>query len=129
MTQEDYLTRISKDPEFCNTPLEILTAAFQPTARGGPRHFVTGNIRILNTARSLLSEDIREEITNSDWLAAHLAENSRTQMVGNDWLVWIGYQHGIGKTLPSMNSCEEEVLIVGSQILYHCPICNTEALI
>jgi hypothetical protein len=103
--------------------------AFQPTARGGPRHFVTGNIRIVNTAKHLLSQDFREEVRNGGWMAAHLAEHSRLCMVDHDWLVWIAYQHGIKSISPSENTRDDEAFLVENQVCYHCPNCDVDLLI
>jgi len=47
----------------------LLDMAFQPAARGGPRHFTAGNIRLVTKARALLkSEKEQEEFTgNEEW--------------------------------------------------------------
>ena len=124
LDQSTYFLRVAEDPQFQDVPKSILRVAFQPTARGGPKHFVTGNIRIVNMARSLLNHDYRKEIQSSYWMAAHLAEEERADVTDHDWNVWLGAQFGIQDT----ENRAREKLVMEDQQLYSCPSCNIKFL-
>lgn len=125
--QDLYLSNLLKDNNQ-DIPQWVLRVAFQPTARGGPLHFCTGNIRVVHTARGLLTEESREVIASSAWMAAHLAEAGRDIMIDEDWRVWLAFEHGMEDTENSALSREEELVVKG-QFLYPCPSCDVRHLI
>lgn len=120
--QLEYAMKLAARPEFQDVPILIIKAAFQPTARGGTRHFVAGNIRIVSEARTLLEHDFREEKKGSNWMVAHLLEGEKTVVTDDDWGCWLESNFG-------MNSLTEEILIVDGQSLYACPLCKNNFLI
>jgi len=109
--------------ENSDIPDTILTVAFQPTARGGPCHFVTGNIRVIKQARSLLSKDTRQVISQSPWMAAHLIEQTHSHVQDNDWIAYLESELSIKEDIT------EEQLVVDGQSCYPCPVCKSVFLI
>jgi len=120
--QSAYLVNLVEQPEYRDIPKTILRAAFQPTARGGPNHFATGNIRIVHKARSLLINEKRVEVEKSNWMAAHLAEHNRSDVNDADWCGWLEYKFGIAEA-------SEEQLVVEGQWYHSCPNCRSISLV
>jgi hypothetical protein len=126
--QEDWYISCSLEDYNEDIPQWVLKVAFQPTARGGPFHFCTGNIRLVHTARGLLAAETREAIACSPWMAAHMAEAGRDFVIDEDWKAWLIFEHGMEDTKDSALSREEELVVKG-QFLYPCPSCNVKYLI
>jgi hypothetical protein len=95
-----------------------LAVVFQPTARGGPIHFTTGNIHIISQARLLLSADEREAVEQSFWMVGCLLEESRVTVEDEDWIAWLKFKLGMDKEL-----------VVEGQLYYTCPECDDELLV
>jgi hypothetical protein len=124
LSQDAYIKdTISAKEEFRGVPDAILAVAFQPTARGGSVHFTTGNIRIVNKARSLVSIQERQEAEVSDWMVSRLNSESRSDVLGHDWIDWLKFTFGMDK------EGAYEPLVVGDQEYHSCPSCNTLFLI
>ncbi|KAF8803047.1 hypothetical protein BYT27DRAFT_7110517, partial [Phlegmacium glaucopus] len=92
-------------------PQILLDAAFQPTARGGMRHFIAGNIRIVTKARELVeNEDEREGF------AEGMAWSN------DEWASSLESYFGILE--ENRENFQEEQLVVSGQDIYHCAGCN-----
>jgi hypothetical protein len=123
VSQENYIKNMAGNQDFQDTPLAILAVAFQPTARGGPAHFPTGNIRIVSEARDLLHEEQQKAVKDSAWMVEHLAKKSRLDVEDDDWVAWLKGEIGL-----DVEDVEEE-LVVEEQLYYTCPNCNDELLV
>jgi hypothetical protein len=123
ISQNSYMDRVAEREEYGQTPKTILIVAFQPTARGGLTHFTAGNIRMVSQARSLLSSEERHVVEQSGWMMAHLIEESRENILDDDWIKWLESEFGIDKK----DVCEK--LLVEDQLYYTCPTCNSSLLI
>jgi hypothetical protein len=124
ITQDQYLEKLFTSDKFLNTPRLICQVALQPTARGGLTHFTAGNIRIVYKARKLLfSPEERDLVRKSEWMAAHLIEESRSDMLDTDWEMWLKAEFGMDK--PG----SYEPLVVTDQLYYTCPECRSDSLI
>jgi hypothetical protein len=105
--------------EFPDIPKSILEVAYQPTARGGGLHYVSGNIRLVNMGRELLRKEKRDVIlrTPDPWMA----ENIETHQENEDALWWeyLKYDNNIDE-----EKNDTEQLVVKEQVLYTCPSCD-----
>jgi len=104
--------------KFSDIPRSILEVSYQPTARGGSLHYISGNIRLVNEARQLLDKQKREDIIAKPdpWLAAKIEthlENEATL-----WLEYLIYESNIDEEKDA------EKLVITDQVLYTCPNCG-----
>jgi hypothetical protein len=106
--------------EFPDIPRSILEVAHQPTARGGNLHFVSGNIRLVNMGRELLSKEIREDILDMQdpWMEMNIAENKEDE--DTLWREYLKYENNIDEKKE-----DTEQLVVKDQVLYACPGCDS----
>ena len=106
--------------EFPNIPRSILEVAHQPTGRGGCLHYISGNIRLVNFGRQLLSKEKRDDIlaTPDPWMEV----NIETHQENEDTLWWEyqKYENNIDETKK-----DTEQLVVKDQVLYTCPRCDS----
>ena len=116
-TQAEHLQGIIS--EFSDIPSSILEVSYQPTARGGSLHYVSGNIRLVNAARQLLDKQKREDIiANPDpWLAVHIDTHSGKEAAL--WWEYLMYENNINE-----EEKDAEKLVITDQILYSCPSCG-----
>lgn len=105
--------------EFSDIPKSILEVAFQPTARGGSLHYISGNIRLVNMGRQLLSKEKRDDIlaTPDPWMEV----NVETHQENEDALWWeyMKYENNIDE-----EKLDTEQLVVKDQVIYTCPSCD-----
>lgn len=104
--------------KFSDIPRSILEVSYQPTARGGDLHYISGNIRLVNAARQLLDKQKREDIIArpDPWLAANIEthlENEATL-----WWEYLIYENNIDEEKDA------EKLVTTDQVLYTCPNCG-----
>jgi hypothetical protein len=112
-------TRITQEQLFearvingCNGPFPtvLLQAALQPVARGGQRHFIAGNIRIISFARLLLEdENMRMKLAGND------------QLDGPSWTRLLEAEFGIES--EEQGDEWKEAIFTGNQSIYKCPNC------
>jgi hypothetical protein len=103
--------------EYANVPQSILEASFQPTARGGHRHYISGNIRIVNYARFLLREEKRREILlfPDPWMELNM--KTWREDVSMLWKKHMEYEF-------NFDDKAEEPMILKGQLLFACPNCG-----
>jgi hypothetical protein len=123
MTQDERSAEMSLHPKHKETPKFLLDVAFQPTARGEPRHFIAGNIRITNSARKLLDLESRKAVEESRWMAAHLVEAQRDTPIDDDWKAWFEFDQGLKDSIRS-DGRHREKLIETDQVYYSCTRCG-----
>ena len=104
-------------------PQTILKVAFQPTARGGKTHFVTGNIRLVPAARDLLNPHVRQEIGTDGWMIASQLDHDEGDAEYDEWQAWLEYKYNLDGQQRG-NIQEEQMLIEGQQ-MYACPKCES----
>lgn len=92
-------------------PEILLRTAFQPAARGGPRHFTAGNIRMVTKARELVESKEKRTIFSKG-----LAWSD------DEWARSLEDYFGILET--DRGNFEREQLVTGGQDFYSCPGCN-----
>lgn len=109
-----------------DTPKVIFEVAYQPTARGGLRHFAAGNLRIVKLAQDLLESKRRDEVVgHSDWFAAHMQEvgdDNEGNITEEDWRKFMEDEHGI-KEKDQGKDGREQLLVLGQNIT-SCPLCK-----
>jgi len=93
-------------------PRILQCAAFQPTARGGPRLFTAGNIRIVTKARELVESKEKRAIFSEELLAC--SDDEWTRSLENYFGI-LESDHG---------NFENEQLVASGQDIYLCPICK-----
>lgn len=124
--QEEYAKEIQGSTEHQDTPKVIFQVAYQPTARGGLRHFTAGNLRIVKFARDLLDAKRRNEVVgHGDWFAAHMQEigdDDEEHITEEDWRRFMEDEHGI-KEKDQGKDGREQLLVLGQSIT-SCPLCN-----
>lgn len=103
-------------------PKTILKVAFQPTARGGKTHFVTGNIRLVSAARDLLDAQVREAITADNWMVAFHLEHHEGDEEYDEWQAWLEWKYNIDER--QRGNIQEEQLLIEEQQMYTCPECQ-----
>jgi len=123
MTQDERSAEMSLHPVHKETPRFLLDVAFQPTARGEPRHFIAGNIRIVNGARKLLDLESRRAVEESGWLAARLVESQRDTPIDDDWKAWLEFDQGL-KDRKRSDGKHRERLLETDQVYYSCAQCG-----
>jgi hypothetical protein len=117
---------LQQELRYASVPETILQVAFQPTARGGPQHFIAGNIRLISAAKKLLDPVELEKAKNSSWMSAHELQVGSL----NDccvWQEWLEEKYHIdGDAREDLNS---EQLLVKDQRFYICPGCDVISLL
>lgn len=116
-TQGQHLEAIvSKFPDI---PKSILEVAYQPTARGGSLHYISGNIRLVNAARQLLDRQKREDIiTKPDpWMAVNIEKHQENE--ATLWWKYLIYENNLNEEKK-----DTEKLVNLDQVLYTCPNCG-----
>jgi len=116
--------QLADQPEHRDTPRILLDVAFQPTARGEPTHFVAGNIRIVDSARQLLDQQKREDVTKESWMVAHLLEMDGKHTTDDDWKAWLLFLHGLEEEPVKHRGGHRERLVVTGQAYYSCVRCH-----
>jgi hypothetical protein len=116
-TQADHLHGIFS--KFSDIPRSILEVSYQPTARGGSLHFISGNIRLVNAARQLLDKQKREDIIArpDPWFAANIETHMENE--SSLWWEYLIYENNINE-----EEKDAEKLFITDQRLYTCPICG-----
>lgn len=114
-------------PVASGIPEVILEVALQPTARGGPLHFATGNVRIVKFAHDLLKPEVRDAIiTNHNWFVAHSQEFSDGEndniITNEDWRSFMEDEHGMKEKERGDNRFEQ--LVIYGQAIFICPSCK-----
>jgi hypothetical protein len=106
--------------DFPDIPRSILEVAHQPTARGGNLHFISGNIRLVNMGRQLLSKEKRDDILDmpDPWMEMNIAENKEDE--DTLWREYLKYENNIDEKKE-----DTEQLVVKDQVLYACPGCDS----
>jgi len=109
-------TVISKFPDI---PRSILEVSYQPTARGGSLHYISGNIRLVNAARQLLDKKKREDIVAKPdpWLAVNIETHLKNEVTL--WWEYMVYENNINE-----EEKDAEKLVITDQVLYTCPNCG-----
>jgi hypothetical protein len=105
--------------ESSDIPKTILEVAYQPTARGGSLHYVSGNIRLVNMGRQLLSKEKRDDIlaTPDPWMEVNIAAHQEDEDAL--WWEYMKYENNIDEEKK-----DTEQLVVKDQVLYTCPTCD-----
>ena len=105
--------------EFPDIPESILEVAYQPTARGGSLHYISGNIRLVNMARLLLTKEKREDILAmpDPWMEENISTCKEKK--ASLWWEYLKYENNIDE-----EKGHTEQLVVKDQILYTCPSCD-----
>jgi hypothetical protein len=106
------------------TPRCIVETAYQPTARGGQIHYVTGNIRFVSMARNLLDEAYRAEMLTTMDAALLITIGVGWEVQETVWRSYMEVEHGIS---PEKKMTEQ--LLVQEQVLYACPQCGPSFLL
>jgi hypothetical protein len=103
----------------------IVDVAFQPTARGGPTHFASGNGRIVRLARELLND---ANLDSYPQYVGHLleAEGDPAFSRENAWAEIM--EDLIGLKKAHRGDFSHEQLICREQQMYGCPICENIVL-
>lgn len=114
--------------EACKEHARIITeVAFQPTARGGSTHFVTGNGRIVRQARELLDGEpdnhaiyiaVREEVNGEEEDPDFSREDAWADAM----------EEIIGLEKKHRGDPEHEQLIIRNQHMFVCPVCDDMVL-
>jgi len=112
------LQQVERHPSI---PETILKVAFQPTARGGKKHFVTGNIRFVSAARDLMDPNTRENLAAGFWMLAYQLEHDEAGEV-DEWWAWLEYKYHIDD--QNRGNIKEEQLLIKEQQMYTCPVCQ-----
>jgi hypothetical protein len=108
---------------YQSVPKNIVKVAFQPTARGGKTHFVTGNIRLVSAARDLLDAHVRQEIATDSWMVAFQLEHDHGgEDEYDEWLAWLEYKYHIDE--EQRGNIQEEQLLIEGQEMYNCSKCQ-----
>lgn len=94
--------------------------AYQPTARGGSLHYISGNIRLVNAARQLLDKQKRENImANPDpWMVVNIDNHQHNESIL--WWNYLIYENNINEEEEE----DAEKLVITGQVLYTCPSCG-----
>lgn len=113
-----------------NNTAVVIEVAFQPTARGGFRHFVSGNGRIVLQAREILNNANPQ---CASMYAAHKVESEKDPDFSEDtpWKekVWMDIMlENIGLKDDYSNRDDREQLIIRNQQMFTCPVCMDAVL-
>jgi len=107
----------NQQDEYQAVPVTVLKVAFQPTARGGAKHHVAGNIRLVFGAKELLDANVQETIPTCGWMIAHRLEDE----AGDEWQAWLEHKYHIDGN--NRGHVAEEQLLIEGQEIYVCPMC------
>lgn len=110
--QDTAIAEISAKLDLTLVPPILKYAAFQPAARGGPRLFTAGNIRMVTKARELVESQEKRAIFSEGMLASS----------DDEWTRLLETYFGISET--DHGSFEKEQLVVSGQDIYLCPLCK-----
>jgi hypothetical protein len=112
-----------------DVPNIVMAVAYQPTARGGPNHFVAGNIRIVNSAKGLLGATGRERPEPSNWMAAYLVEKDgdNPNVEEQGWKGYLESTHGL--EVEYEGDINYEQLLITNQSVYACQNCSGDAFL
>jgi len=113
---------MKEDDDYRTIPEGILKVALQPTARGGPNHFIAGNIRIVSAARQLLEAEERQNVEDNRWMIAH-----RMEVDDDMWTAW--FEESFHLDEGARGDLNEEQLLIEDQDMYHCPLCGSNSLL
>ena len=103
----------------------VIQVAFQPTARGGSRHFASGNGRIVCHARRLL--DDKNPDSHAMYIAHKVeAEGSPEFSLENAWTEIMEEQMGLRK--DDRGKDDQEQLIIHNEQMFTCPLCENMVL-
>ncbi|KAF8816245.1 hypothetical protein BYT27DRAFT_7208844 [Phlegmacium glaucopus] len=107
--------------EFPEVPRSIIEVAYQPTARGGSVHYISGNIRLVNLARQLMEQEKREDILAKPdlWMALNVVEHQEK----DEATLWWQYSIYENNIIEEKKGTEQ--LVVRDQIVYTCPLCSS----
>jgi len=92
-------------------PTILLQIAFQPAARGGPRHFVGGNIRIVSKARDLVSNVAARD--------AFIGTNISDE---DEWIM--KFEEHLGMEACDRGDENREQVMLSGQDVYSCCKCK-----
>ena len=106
------MEEISAKLDLTLVPRILQCAAFQPAARGGPRLFTAGNIRMVTKARELVESEEKRAIFSGGLLAS--SDDEWTRLLETFFGI-LEVDHG---------NFEKEQLVVGGQDIYLCPVCK-----
>lgn len=118
MGQAEYI-EMKREDQYRAVPESILKMAFQPTARGGKKHFIAGNIRLVSEARELLDHTLREKAAAKPWMVAFILESNGE---GDEWEAWLEEKYHIDPN--GRGDIHEEQLLIEDQEMFVCPICH-----
>jgi hypothetical protein len=93
-------------------PQILKCVAFQPAARGGPRLFTAGNIRIVTKARELVESKEKRAIFSGGLLT----------WSDDEWTRSLESHFGILES--DRGDFEKEQLVLSGQDIYLCPVCE-----
>ena len=110
--QDTVIEEISTKLDLTLIPRILQCTAFQPAARGGPRLFTAGNIRMVTKARELVESQEKRAIFSEGMLASS----------DDEWTRLLETYFGISET--DHGSFEKEQLVVSGQDIYLCPLCK-----
>lgn len=117
-SQKQYLDK--QIEKYSSVPQTISKVAFQPTARGGSTHFVTGNIRLVSEARDLMDAQEHERVFAHPWMIAFVLECDGTEDDGDEWQAWLEHKYHICS--QHRGNIMEEQLLIERQQMYVCPV-------
>jgi hypothetical protein len=110
--QDAIIEDISAELYLTLVPRILQSIAFQPAARGGPRLFTAGNIRMVTKSRELVESEEEREIFSGGLLASSDGE----------WIKLFKTYFGVLET--DHGNFEKEQIVVGGQDIYLCPVCE-----
>jgi hypothetical protein len=105
--------------KISDIPRSILEVSYQPIARGGSLHYISGNIRLVNAARQLLDKQKREDIMAKPdpWMAVNIETHLKNE--ATLWWEYLIYENNINEEEE-----DAEKLVIRDQVLYTCPNCG-----
>ena len=111
-SQDAVIKKISAKLDLTLVPQILQWTAFQPAARGGPRLFTAGNIRMVTKAREL----VESEEKRANFSGGLLAPND------DEWTRFLESYFGVLET--DRGNIEKEQLVASGQDIYLCPVCK-----
>jgi hypothetical protein len=124
-SQASVATKQNGLQKYHNHAKIIVEVAFQPTARGGTRHFASGNGRIVRLARGFLDNP------NLESHAVYIAHRIEKEADGefNEEDAWAEImEEQIGMKRGNRGNAEYEQLIVRDQQMFSCSVCTDMVL-
>jgi hypothetical protein len=110
--QDAVIEKISAKLDLTLVPRILQCAAFQPAARGGPRLFTAGNIRMVTRARELVESEEKRDIFSGGLLVSN----------DDEWTRLLETYFGVLEI--DRGDFEKEQLVVGGQDIYLCSVCK-----